>query len=92
MSNVHNNSRIGSQVLSRCGKQAMSDRKWPWSENARVIAGGVAVARADWAAGGRVSGVLACLGLDHERLTDRFQGRQYRLTDVSGQVANDILT
>jgi hypothetical protein len=35
--------------------------------------------------------ILACLGLDHERLTYRFQGRQYRLTDVSGQVVNDIL-
>jgi len=36
--------------------------------------------------------ILACLGLNHERLTYRFQGRQYRLTDVSGQVVNDILT
>ncbi|HTA29407.1 MAG TPA: DUF1501 domain-containing protein [Candidatus Cybelea sp.] len=35
--------------------------------------------------------ILACLGLDHQRLTYRFQGRQYRLTDVSGQVVNDIL-
>jgi uncharacterized protein (DUF1501 family) len=36
--------------------------------------------------------ILACLGLDHERLTYRFQGRQYRLTDVFGRVVNDILT
>jgi uncharacterized protein (DUF1501 family) len=36
--------------------------------------------------------ILACLGLNHERLTYRFQGRQYRLTDVSGSVVNDILT
>ncbi|HEV7927124.1 MAG TPA: DUF1501 domain-containing protein [Verrucomicrobiae bacterium] len=36
--------------------------------------------------------ILACLGLNHERLTYRFQGRQYRLTDVAGQVVNDILT
>jgi hypothetical protein len=36
--------------------------------------------------------ILACLGLDHEHLTYRFQGRQYRLTDVSGQVVKDILT
>lgn len=36
--------------------------------------------------------ILASLGLDHERLTYRFQGRQYRLTDVSGQVVNNILT
>jgi hypothetical protein len=36
--------------------------------------------------------ILACLGLDHERLTYRFQGRQYRLTDVFGRVVNDLLT
>ncbi len=35
--------------------------------------------------------VLHCLGLDHERLTFRFQGRQYRLTDVHGQVVSGIL-
>jgi hypothetical protein len=35
--------------------------------------------------------ILACLGLDHERLTYRFQGRQYRLTDVSGEVVKAIL-
>jgi hypothetical protein len=31
------------------------------------------------------------LGLDHERLTYRFQGRDYRLTDVSGQVVQKLL-
>lgn len=31
------------------------------------------------------------LGFDHERLTYRFQGRDYRLTDVHGQVVQDIL-
>ena len=35
--------------------------------------------------------VLACLGIDHERLTFAFQGRQYRLTDVNGSVVRDIL-
>jgi hypothetical protein len=35
--------------------------------------------------------ILHCLGLDHERLTFRFQGRQFRLTDVSGKVVKDIL-
>ena len=28
--------------------------------------------------------ILALLGLDHERLTYRFQGRDFRLTDVGG--------
>jgi len=35
--------------------------------------------------------VLHLLGLDHERLTYKFQGRQYRLTDVHGKVVRDIL-
>ncbi|MFO0967705.1 MAG: DUF1501 domain-containing protein [Gemmataceae bacterium] len=35
--------------------------------------------------------VLHLLGLDHRRLTFRFQGRDYRLTDVHGEVVNDIL-
>jgi hypothetical protein len=35
--------------------------------------------------------LLHCLGLDHERLTFRFQGRDYRLTDVHGNVVKDIL-
>jgi hypothetical protein len=32
------------------------------------------------------------LGIDHERLTYRFQGRDYRLTDVKGNVVRDILS
>jgi uncharacterized protein (DUF1501 family) len=35
--------------------------------------------------------ILHTLGLDHEKLTYRFQGRQFRLTDVHGQVVRDIL-
>jgi hypothetical protein len=35
--------------------------------------------------------VLHVLGLDHERLTYRFQGRDFRLTDVSGQVVQKLL-
>jgi uncharacterized protein (DUF1501 family) len=35
--------------------------------------------------------ILNCLGIDHERLTYRFQGRHYRLTDVHGQVVRGIL-
>ncbi len=36
--------------------------------------------------------VLHLLGLDHKRLTYRFQGRDYRLTDVHGEVVHEILT
>ena len=35
--------------------------------------------------------ILHLLGLDHERLTFRYAGRDFRLTDVAGQVAKDIL-
>ena len=35
--------------------------------------------------------LLNQLGFDHERLTFRFQGRDYRLTDVSGKVIKPIL-
>jgi hypothetical protein len=35
--------------------------------------------------------LLHCLGIDHERLTFRFQGRDFRLTDVHGTVVKDIL-
>jgi len=35
--------------------------------------------------------VLHCLGIHHEKLTYRFQGRQYRLTDVHGKVVKPIL-
>jgi len=35
--------------------------------------------------------ILHCLGIDHTRLTYRFQGRDFRLTDVHGEVVNGIL-
>ena len=35
--------------------------------------------------------ILHLLGLDHERLTYRHAGRDFRLTDVHGQVAHDII-
>jgi len=35
--------------------------------------------------------LLHCLGFDHERLTFRAQGRDFRLTDVHGRVLKDLL-
>ncbi len=35
--------------------------------------------------------LLRVLGIDHERLTYRFQGRDYRLTDIAGEVVTPIL-
>lgn len=36
--------------------------------------------------------ILHLLGLDHTKLTYRFQGRDFRLTDVHGEVVHQILT
>lgn len=35
--------------------------------------------------------ILHLMGIDHEQLTYRFQGRDYRLTDVHGRVVRDLL-
>jgi hypothetical protein len=35
--------------------------------------------------------ILHCLGIDHERLTYRFGGRDFRLTDVAGSVVRQVL-
>lgn len=35
--------------------------------------------------------ILRCLGIDHTRLTFRYQGRDYRLTDVHGNVVEELL-
>ena len=36
--------------------------------------------------------LLYLLGIDHERLTFKHQGRRYRLTDVHGKVVKDVLS
>jgi hypothetical protein len=36
--------------------------------------------------------ILHTLGLDHERLTYRYAGRNFRLTDVSGNVVSELLS
>jgi uncharacterized protein (DUF1501 family) len=35
--------------------------------------------------------MLYLLGIDHKRLTVRYQGRDFRLTDVHGRVVQDVL-
>ena len=35
--------------------------------------------------------ILHLLGLDHEKLTYRYSGRDFRLTDVYGRVVKEIL-
>ena len=36
--------------------------------------------------------LLYALGIDHEKLTFKYQGRRYRLTDVHGNVVKELLT
>ncbi len=36
--------------------------------------------------------LMHLLGIDHERLTFKYQGRRFRLTDVHGHVVHDVLT
>ena len=36
--------------------------------------------------------ILHLMGLDHERLTYRYSGRDYRLTDVHGKVVSEIIS
>lgn len=36
--------------------------------------------------------LMHLLGINHEKLTFKFQGRRYRLTDVHGEVVNEILS
>lgn len=35
--------------------------------------------------------MLLCLGIDHEKLTYKFQGRYFRLTDVHGKIVRELL-
>jgi hypothetical protein len=35
--------------------------------------------------------ILRLLGFDHEKLTYRFQGRDFRLTDVFGEVVDKLI-
>ena len=36
--------------------------------------------------------MMHLMGVDHERLTYKYQGRRFRLTDVHGHVVKDILS
>ncbi|MBT3567388.1 MAG: DUF1501 domain-containing protein, partial [Opitutae bacterium] len=36
--------------------------------------------------------IMHLLGVDHKKLTHRFQGRDYRLTDIHGHVVRPVLS
>jgi hypothetical protein len=35
--------------------------------------------------------IMHLMGIDHERFTFRFQGRQFRLTDIHGEVVSAVV-
>jgi hypothetical protein len=35
--------------------------------------------------------ILRCMGVDHRRLTYKYQGRQFRLTDTAGRIVQKAL-
>jgi hypothetical protein len=35
--------------------------------------------------------MLHLLGIDHEKLTYRYSGRDFRLTDVHGRIVNELI-
>jgi hypothetical protein len=39
----------------------------------------------------RAAPILHLLGLDHTKLTYRFQGRDFRLTDVEGELVEKVI-
>ena len=39
----------------------------------------------------RIIGCLHLMGIDHTKLTFRFQGRDFRLTDVHGNIVQKLL-
>jgi len=34
---------------------------------------------------------LHCMGIDHKKLTYKFQGRHFRLTDIAGELVTKVL-
>ena len=76
-------------AASRCG--------WPAAASSRGISHGATDELGYYAVENIVhvhdlhATMLHLLGIDHERLTYRYQGRDFRLTDVAGKVVNGIV-
>jgi uncharacterized protein (DUF1501 family) len=90
----------GTAPLERHGREHQPDSYCAWLAGGGVK-GGLTYGETDDFGFRPVSGkvhlhdlhatMLHLLGLDHERLTYRHNGRDYRLTDVFGTVVKDIL-
>ena len=88
------------EVRTHVGRDHMIDGYTLWLAGGGVKAGhvfgetdelGLGVARDAVHVHDLQATILHLLGLDHERLTYRFQGRDFRLTDVAGEVVEGIL-
>ncbi len=91
---------LGKQPLSEFGREHNPHGFTTWLAGGGVKGGMVHGATDDFgyrAVSGKVhvhdlhATILHLLGIDHERLTFRHAGRDYRLTDVHGQVVKEIL-
>ena len=77
--------------------RAASPSGWPAAASSRARSTARPTSSATTSSSDRVhvhdfhATMLHLLGIDHERLTYKFQGRRYRLTDVHGKVVKGIL-
>jgi hypothetical protein len=90
----------GDESPQRCGRDHHKDAYTVWLAGGGVK-GGITYGKTDDFGFSPVENavhthdlnatVLHLLGMDHERLTYRYQGRDYRLTDVEGKLVRGIL-
>ena len=62
-----------------------------WQQRDRGASTGPIGKRPDYVLHDFQATVLHLLGIDHTRLTYKFQGRYFRLTDVHGKVVRELL-
>jgi len=92
--------QTGPQDLNRVGRDHHIDGYTIWLAGGGVKRGitygatdelGMAVSKNKVALHDLHATILHLMGLDHERLTYRYSGRDFRLTDVYGRIVHDIL-
>ena len=86
---------IGLDLSSRCGLILSSSRQSPLGlrtvSRVRPVSGWTFAAEGVATIHDLHATILHLLGIDHEKLTYRFGGRDFRLTDVHGRVVREVL-